>query len=150
MQGFGGGGTQPTPTRTNTPSSFTPTRTNTPNSFTPTRTNTPNSFTPTRTNTPGAPAFTPTRTPTPGSGGTPCTPTSTISIPFSFDGAGTFCWQAASLGSYINSWNTNSVSVNGQNVTNIWVGSGSYPAKVNNNYYVSYNSSVAWGHFEAK
>jgi hypothetical protein len=76
--------------------------------------------------------------------------TSTITIPFSFDGAGTFCWQASSLGSFINSWNTVSVSVNGTNVTNIWVGSGSYPAKINGFYYVSYNSSVAWGHFEAK
>jgi hypothetical protein len=158
---FPGGGTGPTntPTRTNTPSvpTNTPTRTNTPNSFTPTRTNTPNSFTPTRTNTPNS--FTPTRTNTPAvltatptqpSGGT-CTPvTSTISIPFSFDGAGVFCWQAASLGSYINSWNTISVNVNGTNVTNVWVGSGSYPAKINNNYYVAYNSNVAWGHFEAK
>ena len=73
-----------------------------------------------------------------------------ITIPFTFDGAGQFCWQAASLGGFINSWNTVSVSLNGMNVTNIWVGSGSYPAKINNNYYVSYNSSVAWGHFEAR
>ena len=149
MQGFGGP-TNPTPTRTNTPPpGFTPTRTNTPPpGFTPTRTPTPNSFTPTRTPTQGT-VFTPTRTPT-SSGTTPCTPTSTISIPFTFDGSGTFCWQAASLGSYINSWNTNSVTVNGVNFTNVWVGSGSYPAKINNNYYVGYNSSVAWGHFEAR
>jgi hypothetical protein len=36
------------------------------------------------------------------------------------------------------------------NATNIWVGAGSLPAKVNGFYYVSYSSSVAWGHFEAK
>jgi hypothetical protein len=76
--------------------------------------------------------------------------TSTITAPFSFDGAGTFCWQSSNLGNYINSWNTNSVSVNGVNVTNIYVASGSYPAKINGFYYVAYNSSVAWGHFEAK
>jgi mannan endo-1,4-beta-mannosidase len=136
-----------TPTRTNTPNSFTPTRTNTPNSFTPTRTNTPPAITntPTRTFTPQAPTITPT------TGAGACSPvTSTITIPFSFDGAGTFCWQASSLGSFINSWNTTSVTLNGVNVTNIWMGSGSYPAKINNNYYVSYNSGVAWGHFEAK
>ena len=76
--------------------------------------------------------------------------TSTITIPFTFDGAGTFCWQASSLGGFINSWNTVSVSVNGMNVTNIWVGSGSYPAKINNNYYVAYNGPFAWSHFEVR
>jgi hypothetical protein len=142
------------PTRTFTPGTITatPTRTFTPTpGFTPTRTNTPTtgpSLTPSRTFTPTTPPII-TNTPTTGVGA--CSPvTSTITIPFTFDGAGTFCWQASSLGGFINSWNTVSVSVNGMNVTNIWVGSGSYPAKINNNYYVSYNSSVAWGHFEAK
>ncbi len=116
--------------------------------------------TPVRTATQGSgPTNTPVRTPTqivgasatPGSTGSACSPvTSTITAPFSFDGAGTFCWQSSNLGSYINSWNANSVNVNGVNVTNIYVASGSYPAKVNGFWYVSYNSSVAWGHFEAK
>ena len=130
---------------------FTPTRTSTATtgpSTTPTRTPTAGP-TATRTSTPTTgPSLTP--SPTSVTGGTPCTPTSTISIPFSFDGAGTFCWQAASLGSYINSWNTISVAVNGVNETNLWVAAGSLPAKINGNYYVAYNSSVAWGHFEAK
>jgi lysophospholipase L1-like esterase len=140
-----------TPTRTNTPAvvTSTPTRTQTPNgpTNTPTRTSTPvtgPTNTPTRTNTPGGPTAT-----TPPSGA--CSPVnSTITAPFAYDGAGTFCWQSTNLGSYLNSWNTNSVSVNGTNVTNIWVGSASYPAKNNGFYYVAYNSSVAWGHFEAK
>ena len=103
----------------------------------------------TRTRTPTA-GPTATRTSTPASGST-CSPvTSTITIPFTFDGAGTFCWQASSLGGFINSWNTTSVSVNGMNATNIYIASGSYPAKIGGFYYVSYNSSVAWGHFEAK
>jgi endoglucanase len=147
-----------TPTRTNTPTSgpvltATPTRTSTPTGvvLTPTRTNTPTSgpsLTPTRTFTPTTPPVI-TNTPTTGPGA--CTPvTSTITIPFTFDGSGTFCWQASSLGGFINSWNTTSVSVNGMNATNLWVGSGSYPAKINGFYYVSYNSTVAWGHFEAK
>jgi PKD repeat protein len=120
-----------TPTRTWTPTiSPTPTRT-------PTRTPSPTGHIPTRT-------FTPTAS-------SACSPvTSTITIPFIFDGAGTFCWQASSLGSFINSWNTNSVLVNNLNVTNLWVGAGSYPAKIGGFYYVAYNSSVAWGHFEAK
>ncbi len=108
--------------------------------------------TPVRTATPGSgPTSTPVRTPTPSGTGSTCSPvTSTITAPFSFDGAGTFCWQSTSLGSYINSWNTTSVTINGVNATNLYVASGSYPAKINGFWYVSYNSSVAWGHFEAK
>ena len=126
----------------------TPTRTNTPVSGpTATRTITPTPGGVTATPTVGA---SPTRTVTPGSGST-CSPvTSTITAPFSYDGTGTLCWQSSNLGTYINSWNTNSVSVNGVNVTNLYVAAGSYPAKVNGFWYVSYNSSVAWGHFEAK
>ncbi len=163
----GGGGPTNTP-----PPAFTPTRTFTPvvgNTNTPTRTatagptatrtNTPVAGpTATRTNTPVA-GFTATRTatspavatatPTSG-GGSTCTPTSTITAPFSFDGAGTFCWQSSNLGTYINSWNTTSVSINGVNATNLYVASGSYPAKIGGFWYVSYNSSVAWAHFEAK
>jgi PKD repeat protein len=123
------GGSSPTATRTPTPT-------------------TGPSATPSRTPTAGGP--TATRTPTQPVGGA-CSPvTSTITIPFTFDGAGTFCWQASSLGGFVNSWNTTSVSVNGVNVTNVWVGSGSYPAKINGFYYVSYSSSVTFGHFEAK
>jgi len=128
-----------TPTRTPTPS-ITPVGP----TFTPTRT-------PTRTNTPIGPTATPTRTPTPGSGGTTCSPvTSTITAPFTFDGAGTSCWQSSSLGGYINSWNTTNVTINGVNISNLYVASGSYPAKVNGFWYISYSSSVAWGHLETK
>ena len=102
--------------------------------------------TPTRTLTPSVP----TATPTSGSGST-CSPvTATIAAPFTRDGAGTFCWQSSNLGAYINSWNTTSVTLNGVNVTNIWIGSGSYPAKIGGYWYVSYNSAVSWSHFEAK
>ena len=134
-----------TPTRTPTSVAITATPTRTPTigaSLTPggpTRTNTPNSSTPT-----------PIRTATPGSGAT-CSPvSSTITAPFSYDGVGTLCWQSTNLGSYINSWNTTSVTLNGVNVSNLYVAVGSYPAKVNGYWYVSYSSSVAWGHFEAK
>ena len=143
-----------TPTRTNT-TGPTATRTNTPAvTNTPTRTSTAGP-TATRTNTP-LPGNTPTRTATVAASNTPvtggaCTPvTSTITAPFTFDGAGTFCWQASSLATYINSWNTTSITLNGVNVTNVYVAAGSYPAKIGGFYYVGYNSSVAWGHFEAK
>jgi endoglucanase len=153
-----------TPTRTNTlvgpTATFTrtATRTNTPTgptatfTRTATRTNTPVGPTATRTSTPVPPTNTPavpTATPTSG-GGSTCTPTSTITAPFTYDGAGTFCWQSSSLGGYINSWNTNSVTINGVNITNLYMASGSYPAKIGGFWYVAYNASFAWSHFEAK
>ena len=135
--GYGSGTVSPTNTPTRTPTIG---ASNTPYGST---------NTPTRTLTPGGPTPTRTITPTPGSGS--CSPvSSTITAPFTYDGAGTFCWQSSNLGSYINSWNTTSVTLNGVNVTNLYVASGSYPAKINGYWYVSYNSTVAWGHFEAK
>ncbi len=158
----GGGGTVNTskPTRTNTPPAITltPTRTNTPTRTstapsgpTATRTRTPTAGGPTVTRTATPVPVTVTRTPTPGSGGSTCSPvTATITAPFTFDGAATHCWQASTLGNYINSWNTTSVSVNGTSYTNLYATVSSLPAKVNGYWYISYSSSVAWGHFEAK
>jgi len=115
----------------------------------PTATKTPTFMPPTATKT--GPTPTKTNTPTGGGGGSTCTPTSTISAPFTFDGAGTFCWKTNSLGSYVNDWNLNSLTINGVNETNLYVGSSSYPAKASDGYwYIAYNSSVAYGHFETK
>ncbi len=176
--GCGGGGTctnTPTRTPTRTATGPTPTRTRTrtstrtptgsvtaPPSNTPTRTATlpcgvsgtpcPATNTPTRTNTPSTvvPTNTPTRTPTSG-GGPTCSPvTSTITAPFTYDGAGTFCWQSNNLGGFINSWNTTSVTLNGVNVTNVYVPAASYPPQIGGYWYVGYNGPYAWSHFEAK
>jgi len=117
--------------------------------LTPTRTSTPGGPTPTRTRTPTAgPSLTPTKTLTvmPGL----CVPTATITAPFSYDGAGTFCWQLTSLSGYINSWNTTSVIVNYVNETNLYVAASSLPAKINNSWFINYTSTSASGHFEAK
>ena len=147
-----------TATRTNTPvgptATFTrtATRTNTPVGPTATLTRTP-----TRTNTPIAtgtgiqPTPGATNTPVPTSSGGTCSPvSSTITAPFTFDGAGTFCWQSSNLGSYINSWNTTTVTINGVNISNLYIASGSYPAKIGGFWYVAYNGPYAWSHFEAK
>jgi hypothetical protein len=80
-----------------------------------------------------------------------CSPvTSTFTAPFSYDGTGVFCWRTSNLGSFINSWNLVNLTVNGVNLTNAYVAVGSYPAKIGGYWYVSYNSNVPWGHFEAK
>lgn len=103
----------------------------------------------------GGPSLTPTRTPTPtptatGSAGL-CSPVSaTITAPFTFDGAGSFCWKASSLGSYINSWNLAGLTINGVSIANSYVPSASYPAKANGFWYISYTGNFPWSHFETK
>lgn len=79
-----------------------------------------------------------------------CSPvTSTISAPFSFNGAGTFCWQASSLGGFINSWNLASLTVNGVDFNNRWAGYSEYPPPINGFWYVRYQGNFSWSHFEA-
>jgi mannan endo-1,4-beta-mannosidase len=113
----------------------------------PTPTRTPTSGpqpTPTRTPTPGPQ---PTPTPTPGTG--TCSPvTSTVTAPFVYDGAGTFCWRTSSLGSYVNSWNLASLKINGVDYTNRW--SNSFPAAIGGYYYISYSGQYGWSHFETR
>ncbi|GAB4213156.1 MAG: hypothetical protein OHK0022_49940 [Roseiflexaceae bacterium] len=131
------GSRTPTPTATRTPTPVGPTATPT---RTPTRTPTP-------TSTPVGP--TPTPTPTPGTGTGTCSPlTATVSVPFTFDGAGTFCWRTTSLGSYINSWNMTSLRINGVDFTNRWANS--YPPAINGYWYISYNGPYPWSHFEIR
>lgn len=143
-------GLQPgSPVPTNTMASTAndvPTKTNT---LPPTGVTTVPSTTPTKTNTPVTPTVVPSATQS--SGGT-CSPVSaTITAPFTFDGAGTLCWKSSNLGSYINSWNVTSLTVNGVNFTNLYSTVGGLPPKASDGFwYISYSSSVAWGHFEAK
>ncbi len=93
--------------------------------------------------------LTPSATPTASIG--TCGPVNaSIAAPFSYDGAGSFCWQSSNLGGYINSWNMTSVTVNGGNYANIWVSTGSLPAKINGYWYIRYTGAYPWSHFEAK
>ncbi len=147
------GSSNVTPTATATPTR-TPTPTNTPTTgptATPTRTPTTGpTATPTRTPTTGptaTPTAPPTATPTPGTGA--CSPvTATITAPFAYDGAGTFCWRTSSLGSYVNSWNSGSVTINGVDFTNRW--GNAYPPAIGGYWYISYNAQHSWGHFETR
>lgn len=70
-----------------------------------------------------------------------------ISIPFSYDGTGEYCWVTPDAIAYINSWNTELVEINGTDYTNTW--SNSFPAPVNGNYYIHYIGNYTWSHFEA-
>ncbi|MCG8700382.1 MAG: Ig-like domain-containing protein [Bacteroidales bacterium] len=73
-----------------------------------------------------------------------CEDYTTISAPFSYDGKGDECWVTMDEISYINSWNLDKLTVNGVDFTNVYVSQ--LPAKINNSYYINYESSVNWGH----
>jgi len=79
---------------------------------------------------------------------TVCSPATPISVPFSKDGAGTFCWQTTTLCDHINSWNiTNTLSINGTEYKNQFVFSSSIPP-LNGVYTITYESTYFGGHFE--
>src|SRR5512146_887250 len=94
------------------------------------------------------PTTPPPTTPPPGGA---CSPvTATITVPFTKDGAGTFCWQTSNPGSYINSWNLASLSINGVDFTNKWAASSSFPPAINGSWYISYTGNFAWSHSELR
>ena len=80
-----------------------------------------------------------------------CTDPTEINLPFSFEGVGVYCWVTSEDISYINSWDTTIIEVNGVNLTNQFVSNTSFnfPDKVDGNYFIRFISTVAWGHFEA-
>ena len=78
-----------------------------------------------------------------------CSTRTTIAPDFVKEGTGEFCWEATSLGTYINSWNMDKLNVNGTDYTNTYVFTSAIP-KIDGKYYVYYKGSYAWSHFEAK
>ncbi len=111
-------------------------------------------YTPSRTYTPSStPSVSATSTPTPTGTVDTCSPVNTqiTTAPYIFDGAGSsLCWQASTLGSYINSWNLTSLTINGVDITNKYVPASSYPPRINGYWYIVYNGPYAWSHFETK
>jgi hypothetical protein len=78
---------------------------------------------------------------------TPCENPDTITIPFSFNGAGDYCWVTDQTPSYINSWNLDLLEINNVDFTNSWAGN--LPDPINDYYYIHYVGSYDWSHFEA-
>jgi hypothetical protein len=80
---------------------------------------------------------------------TSCTPTATITAPFSTGGVGEFCWQSKNLGDHIQSWGTDVLRVNGVDYTNQFIVSDNILRDTTGTYYVYYKSTTANGHFDA-
>ncbi len=80
-------------------------------------------------------------------GGSTCSNPTTVSLPYVHNGSGTYCWFTTGTFSNVNSWGTNSVTINGTDYTNRW--SNSFPARTDGGYYIAYSASNSWSHFEA-
>ncbi|MDB3936376.1 hypothetical protein N9383_06625 [Granulosicoccus sp.] len=75
-----------------------------------------------------------------------CTNPEPVSLPFSFDGEGEHCLEISGNVEYVNSWNSDSVTINGDEFANRW--SNSLPAAIDGKCTVSYNGLFPWSHFE--
>lgn len=69
-----------------------------------------------------------------------------VTLPVSLDGAGEYCLETSGDITYVNSWNTQLVEINGEEYTNTW--SNSMPEKINGSYYIYYVGSYSWSHLE--
>jgi hypothetical protein len=78
--------------------------------------------------------------------GTGCGTSTPITLSFSHDGAGEFCWVTSDDIAWFNSWNMATVEINGVDFTNKW--SNSPPPKTDGKYYIYYNGSFPWSHLE--
>ncbi|MBN2735352.1 MAG: hypothetical protein JXR70_00120, partial [Spirochaetales bacterium] len=80
-----------------------------------------------------------------------------ITSDYSHDGQGSGCVEMTCFGndanpweSYINSWNMDSLTINGVNITNQYKGYAEIAKPANGVYRVEYKASYAWSHFEIK
>jgi hypothetical protein len=69
-----------------------------------------------------------------------------IEIPFEQNGAGEYCFVVDESSIYINSWNLETLEINGVDYTNTW--SNSMPDAIDGKYYIYYQGNYDWSHFE--
>lgn len=69
-----------------------------------------------------------------------------VSLPASLDGSGEHCLETSGNITYVNSWNTQEVTINGVDYTNAW--SDSMPERIDGSYYIHYIGNYNWSHLE--
>ncbi len=69
-----------------------------------------------------------------------------ISLPFSHTGSGTYCWIAQGTIDNVNSWDCETLIINGVDYCGVW--SNQIEPVEGDKYYIQYTSSVAWSHVE--
>ncbi|HLV68089.1 MAG TPA: trypsin-like serine protease [Polyangiaceae bacterium] len=71
------------------------------------------------------------------------------SVPFMFQGVVDTCYFFEDLGYSVNSHSMVQVNLNGQNITNTWIGNWSYPAERDGGYYLYLKGQVPWSWAQA-
>lgn len=79
--------------------------------------------------------------------GEPCDNPMSISIPFSQDGIGEYCFVTSTEIAYVNSWNMETLEINGVDYTNKW--SNELPQAIDGQWFIYYKGNYSWSHFEA-
>ncbi|MGL1886949.1 MAG: cellulase family glycosylhydrolase [Reichenbachiella sp.] len=82
-----------------------------------------------------------------GTGGEPCASATAISLPFTHEASGEFCWVTSGNIDVINSWSADLIEINGVDITNAWLNN--MPERINGNYYIHFVGSLGWAHLEA-
>lgn len=76
----------------------------------------------------------------------PCSNPSSATLPLMQNGVADVCLVTSGNITFINSWNTQLVEINGVAFTNKWANA--LPPRINGNYYIHYVANVAWAHLE--
>lgn len=79
-------------------------------------------------------------------GGGGCDNPSVVSLNFEYDGNDEQCWIVEGDIDYINSWGCTSVTINGVDITNLWVNS--LPPRENGVYNINFKGFETWAHIE--
>src|SRR5690606_35666208 len=74
-----------------------------------------------------------------------CDSISNRSVPFTATNGAEGCYFFDDLGYSINSFGMSQVNLNGQDISNRWIGSQSYPAEVDGGYYLYIDPQYSWG-----
>ncbi len=70
-----------------------------------------------------------------------------ITIPYTQEGAGQYCWVTSEEISYVNSWSLDELTINGIDYTNVW--SSDLPDAIDGVWYIYYDGPYTWSHFDA-
>ncbi|WP_281616255.1 carbohydrate-binding protein [Flammeovirga sp. SubArs3] len=76
-----------------------------------------------------------------------CSNSENISLDFSYDGIEEKCWVISEDINYINSWGAEYITINGVDITNVWINS-NLPPRQNGKYYISFKGLESWAHIE--
>jgi len=83
-----------------------------------------------------------------GSDGT-CEDPQPVVLPFVHEAAGEYCWVLSGNIEYVNSWDAETLEINGVDLANLWVSGDDLPDPIDGQYFIYFVGDLDWSHFEA-